>query len=151
MPTDLNNLAAAGCDWSVHEGMRILTPHPGEYQRLGNTQVTDRQEMEREAIEFAGQHQLTLVLKGHRTLVTDGRQHYRNDTGNPGMATAGSGDVLTGIVASFVGQGLAPFQAAAAAVRVHGRAGDIAAERFGQVSLVSTDILDCLPDAIQGE
>lgn len=146
----LNNLANSDCDLTQHEGLRVLTPHPGEFQRLLDTQITDRQELEKQAIEFAARCDLTVVLKGHQTLVTDGSQHYHNDTGNPGMATAGSGDVLTGVVASFIGQGLAPYDAASAAVRVHGRAGDIAAIHFGQVSLVSTDVLDCLADAIMG-
>ena len=87
------------------------------------------------------------VLKGAGTVVTDGRKCYRNHTGNPGMATAGSGDVLTGIIAALIGQGLSSFDAAAKGVHVHGRAGDAAAKRVGELSLVATDLIDALPAA----
>jgi len=90
-----------------------------------------------------------VVLKGAETLVTDGRRIYTNQTGNPGMATGGSGDVLTGIVAALVGQGLPRFEAAILAVHLHGRAGDLAAERFGQTSLIATDLIDMLPKIYQ--
>jgi NAD(P)H-hydrate epimerase len=88
-----------------------------------------------------------VVLKGADTLVCDGRRLYSNTTGNPGMASGGSGDVLTGLIAALVGQGLSLFEAATAGVYVHGLAGDIAAEDMGQPSLIATDLIDYLPDA----
>ena len=86
-----------------------------------------------------------MVLKGHRTLVTDGKRVYRNTTGNPGMATGGSGDVLTGVVAALVGQGMTSFDAACLAVWVHGRAGDVIASERGQMGLVARDLIEGLP------
>src|SRR5207302_4494259 len=99
------------------------------------------------AVRFAAEHGLVLVLKGHGTLVTDGRRVYRNTTGNPGLATAGSGDVLTGLVAALIGQGLDPFAAAQLGVHLHGKAGDLARDDLGEVSLVATDLLHYLPAA----
>ena len=145
----LNNLADAGCNLSEHQGVRVLTPHPGEFQRLVGQTETDRGQLEELAIQLAARHHLTLVLKGHRTLVTDGQQQCHNPTGNAGMATAGSGDVLTGIVASLLGQGLSPFSASRNGCYLHGMAGDIAAERLGKASLIASDLLVSLPDSIQ--
>jgi NAD(P)H-hydrate epimerase len=88
-----------------------------------------------------------VVLKGAGTVVTNGQKVYVNRTGNPGMATAGSGDVLTGVMAALLGQGLSSFDSAVLAVYIHGLAGDIAAERTGQISLIATDIIQSLPDA----
>jgi NAD(P)H-hydrate epimerase len=88
-----------------------------------------------------------VVLKGAGTVVTDGQKVYINKTGNPGMATAGSGDVLTGVITALIGQGLSNFDAAVLGVHIHGSAGDIAAEKFGQVSLMATDIIESLPKA----
>ncbi len=145
----LNNLAESGFDFSQHEGLRILTPHPGEFRHLIGSKSNDRQELEEKAIEFALANQVTVVLKGHCTLVTDGIEQFTNTTGNPGMATAGSGDVLTGVIASYLGAGLSSFDAARFGVEVHGRAGDLGAEKFGQASLISTDLLDLLGDAMK--
>src|SRR5206468_739061 len=89
-----------------------------------------------------------LVLKGHRTVVMDRERYAINCTGNPGMATAGTGDVLSGMITAFLGQGLAPFEAARAAVHLHGRAGDLAAEVVGEIPLVASDLIDHLPRAI---
>jgi NAD(P)H-hydrate epimerase len=144
----LNNLADGETDLSRHEGARILTPHPGEFQRVAKLPDTnDRQLMEKRADELAASSNLTIVLKGHRTLITNGASRRHNNTGNPGMATAGSGDVLTGIIAALVGQGMSAFDAATLGVHVHGLAGDLGARDLGQVSLVSTDLLDYLPKA----
>jgi NAD(P)H-hydrate epimerase len=88
-----------------------------------------------------------VVLKGAGTVVTDGEKVYVNKTGNPGMATAGSGDVLTGVITALIGQGMSDFDAAVLGVYVHGFAGDIAAEKTGQVSLIATDIIESLPKA----
>jgi NAD(P)H-hydrate epimerase len=90
-----------------------------------------------------------LVLKGHRTVITDGKRAALNSTGNPGMATGGSGDVLTGVITALVCQGLEPFEAARLGVHIHGLAGDLAAEKLGQVSLISSDLLDYLSAAFR--
>ena len=145
----LNNLADAECDLSAHEGMRVLTPHPGEFRRLTGTDTSDRTEMESEAIEFAAKNKVTIVLKGPHTLVTDGTTTHRNESGNSGMATAGSGDVLTGVITSLLGQGLTPIDAATTACYIHGLAGDLAAEKFGELSMIATDILTELPNAFK--
>ena len=126
-------------------GPRILTPHPGEFARVAPGLPADPQG----AAELANRHDSVVVLKGHRTIVTDGTRVYRNTTGNPGMATGGSGDVLTGLIAALVGQGLAPFDSACLGVYIHGLAGDLAARSVGMVSLCATDLLEYLPAAIQ--
>jgi ADP-dependent NAD(P)H-hydrate dehydratase len=101
------------------------------------------------AVEFANEHELVVVLKGHGTIVTDGKRVYQNTTGNPGMATGGTGDVLTGLISAFVGQHLPAFEAAQLGVHVHGMAGDLARDQIGAVSLIATDLLDFLPAAIR--
>ena len=125
----------------------VLTPHPGEMARLLDTTTRKVQENRLEAAETAAADwQAVVLLKGARTIVAapDG-QAYLNLTGNPGMATGGSGDVLTGLVAGLLAQGLAPARAAAAAAYLHGLAGDIAARARGMMGLVAGDILDALP------
>jgi ADP-dependent NAD(P)H-hydrate dehydratase len=126
---------------------RILTPHPGEFARLIGHRIDDRTEQQRAAEQFAAKHNLIVVLKGAGTIITDGRQTAINDTGNPGMATGGTGDVLTGILTGLLCQGLEPFDAARVAVHVHGRAGDLAAASLGQISLIASDLIDHLPAA----
>jgi NAD(P)H-hydrate epimerase len=91
-----------------------------------------------------------LVLKGHRTLVAEPLgKVYRNTTGNPGMATGGTGDVLTGMIAALIGQGFSLWDSARFGVYLHGLAGDLAAKRTGEASLTAGDLLDFLPRAIQ--
>jgi NAD(P)H-hydrate epimerase len=143
----LNCLAQSGADLGTHDGRRILTPHPGEFRTLAQKSTTSREEMETMADELASACDVSIVLKGHRTFVTDGKQNAYNETGNVGMATAGSGDVLTGMIASLVGQGMKAFDAARAACHFHGLAGDLGAKRLGQVSLISSDLIDFLPQA----
>lgn len=124
----------------------ILTPHPGEFARLLGVPL--KQVVENRAalaVEFAARTGVVLLLKGANTLVTDGRRLYRNTTGNPGMATGGSGDVLTGVIAALVGQGLPEFDAVALGAWVHGRAADLAAARLGQTALIATDLIEYLP------
>ncbi len=128
----------------------IVSPHPGELARLTGKSTRAIQAARVEAaVEFARQWRTITVLKGHRTVVTDGGQVYLNDTGNPGMATGGSGDVLTGLVAAFAAQGLGQFEAACLAVRVHGLAGDLAAAELGQTALIASDLLRFLPAALR--
>jgi NAD(P)H-hydrate epimerase len=129
---------------------RLITPHPGEFARLLNIDVKAVQSKRRElAAEFAGKQNLIVVLKGQGTIVTDGKRVYQNTTGNPGMATGGTGDVLTGIIAALLGQHLPPFEAAQLGVYVHGLAGDLARDQIGEVSLIASDLLDFLPAALR--
>jgi NAD(P)H-hydrate epimerase len=126
----------------------VLTPHPGEFGRLTRKSSKEVQEnREALAVPFAAEHNVVLVLKGHGTLVTDGKRLYRNNTGNPGMAKGGSGDLLTGMIAALIAQGLSPFDAAQLGVWAHGLAGDLAAKIHGEISLLATDILDQLAKA----
>jgi ADP-dependent NAD(P)H-hydrate dehydratase len=129
-------------------GPRILTPHPGEFARLINRKL-DGELRAAAAVELAARCKIVVVLKGHHTLVTDGRRRGINSTGNPGMATGGSGDVLTGLITALLCQRLEPFEAARLAVYLHGRAGDLAAEELGQVSLIASDLIRFLPKAFQ--
>lgn len=138
---------------AAHAGPRILTPHAGEMLRLEHEEPSspvarDRGQLERRAAALAAAIDAVVVLKGPGTFVVDRAARAHNETGNPGMATAGTGDVLTGIVAALLAQGLAPFDAARLAAWLHGRAGDLAAERVGEISLVATDLLGQLPQAI---
>ena len=145
----LNALALHPECLSEAAGPRILTPHIGEFRRLiGDTQATPKQCREY-ASEFAAANSVIVVLKGNRTIVTDGEETFVNDTGNPGMATGGSGDVLTGVVTGLVGQDLSPYEAATLGVHVHGLAGDLARDHFGEVSMVAENIKNCLPAAFQ--
>jgi NAD(P)H-hydrate epimerase len=127
----------------------ILTPHPGEMKRLwtGLLRKPLPSERQKQAVELAQHTKAVIVLKGAGTVVTDGQKVYINKTGNPGMATAGSGDCLTGVITALMGQGLSNFDAAVLGVYIHGLAGDIAAEKLGQLSLIATDIIDALPNA----
>ena len=143
----LNNLGA-GFGFDKLQTRLILTPHPGEMNRLADSSVKDRKELETSARHLAASFEGVVVLKGHRTLITDGKQSTNNSSGNPGMATAGSGDVLTGVIAAFVGQGMSIWESAVAGCFVHGKAGDHAARRSSQVSMIATDIIDCLPLAL---
>jgi ADP-dependent NAD(P)H-hydrate dehydratase len=127
----------------------VLTPHPGEMARLWKSvfrepMPEDRQEC---AAKFAEKTNTIVVLKGAGTVVTDGGKQYVNTSGNPGMATAGSGDVLTGVIAALAGQHLSLFDAAVLGVFVPGLAGNIAAAVHGQTSLIATDIVDNLSAA----
>jgi NAD(P)H-hydrate epimerase len=128
----------------------VLTPHPGEFARLiGSTIPAVQADREALAVRFAAERHLVLVLKGHQTLVTDGQRVYRNTTGNPAMATGGTGDVLTGLTAALLAQHLDPFAAAQLAVYLHGLAGDLAAAELGGVALTATDLLTYLPRALR--
>jgi ADP-dependent NAD(P)H-hydrate dehydratase len=144
----LNAFAAQAGKLKNHAAARVLTPHPGEFARLVQSDTKTVQAQRRElAARFAADHSVTLVLKGHGTIVTDGRRIYQNKTGNPGMATGGTGDVLTGLIAALIGQRLEPFAAAQLGVHVHGLAGDLARDDKGVVSLIASDLLDYLPRA----
>jgi ADP-dependent NAD(P)H-hydrate dehydratase len=126
----------------------VITPHPGEFARLtGRTVAEIQSDRENHAVALAQAEHLVVVLKGAGTIVTDGERIFVNTTGNPGMATGGSGDVLTGVIAALLGQRLSPFEAAQLGVHAHGLAGDVAREQNGEVGLIAGDIVDALPDA----
>jgi len=129
---------------------RILTPHPGEMSRLTGQSI-DKIENSRlkTARDFAKAHHCVLLLKGHRTIVANpAGKTYVNKTGNAGMATAGSGDVLTGMITAFLGQGMEAFEAAKYGAYYHGKAGDLAARKKGSVSMIASDIIDQIPHVL---
>ena len=128
----------------------VLTPHPGEMARLTGLDVSSIQKNRvKTAAQFAKKWGVCLVLKGDKTVIADKNGDvFINSTGNPGMASAGMGDVLTGVIASFIGQGFSPFLAAQAGVAIHGLAGDIAKKEKGELGLIASDIVDNLPKAI---
>jgi NAD(P)H-hydrate epimerase len=147
----LNALAELGAQRLSSPAPRILTPHPGEFRRLCGepNSRTSREDLCNQAVELAGRCGWILVLKGHRTLITDGQRVTYNTSGNPGMATGGAGDVLTGLITALVCQGLMPFDAAQLGVYLHGLAGDLAAEQLGQASLIARDLVTYLPQAFR--
>jgi ADP-dependent NAD(P)H-hydrate dehydratase len=148
----LNALASLNGGLTQAAGPRILTPHPGEFSRLAKYPLgakVSRVEQIAHAKELARDHQLVIVLKGHHSVITDGSREAINTTGNPGMATGGTGDVLTGVIAALMCQGLSSFEAAVLGAHVHGLAGDLAAKELGQVSLVASDVITYLPKAFQ--
>lgn len=131
------------------DGNIVITPHMAEF---ANFLGVDLDELERNretyAVEVASKYGLIVVLKGYNTLVTDGNEIYVNRTGNPGMATAGSGDVLTGIIASLIGQGKGLLDSAKLGVYLHGLSGDIASQSKGEYGLIARDIIESIPEAI---
>ncbi|MDD5005894.1 MAG: NAD(P)H-hydrate dehydratase [Candidatus Omnitrophica bacterium] len=130
---------------------RIITPHPGEMARLLDVSPKNIQNKKREvARNFAKEYNLVVVLKGYQTVVADpAGSIYVNKTGNSGMSTAGCGDVLSGIIAALLAQGLNSFDAAKYGVYLHGLAGDLAAQEKTQLALIASDIIDCIPAAIK--
>jgi NAD(P)H-hydrate epimerase len=132
----------------------VLTPHPGEMARLGAligrtavpTDEEGRIEIARAAAKAFGQ---VVLLKGSRTVVTDGERVYVNTTGNSALSKAGTGDVLSGVIGSLLGQGMERFDAACLGAHLHGRAGEIAGERLGLRSVLARDVVEALPQAIQ--
>ncbi len=127
---------------------RILTPHLGEFRRLVGKPQLSMEEAKKKAIEFADKQQCVLVLKGAETLVTDGTRQWKNPTGNPGLATGGSGDVLTGLITAMLAQRLSAYDAAVLAVFLHGLAADIAVTETSQPGLTASDLLDFLENAL---
>lgn len=128
----------------------IITPHPGEMARITGKTIEDIQGKRKDfAVKYAKLTGAVVVLKGEGTIVTNGTDVYINETGNPGMATAGSGDVLCGVVAALVGQGLSPFDAAKLGTYLHGVAGDLALEAKGIHGIISSDMIELLPNAFR--
>lgn len=123
----------------------ILTPHDGEFLRLSPGAALPPADFDTRAdraMMLARRLGAVVLLKGYRTAITDGERLYRNETGNPGMATGGSGDVLAGMLVSLLGQGLAPLEAAAAAAWLHGAAGDRCAAERGEYGMTPSDLID---------
>ena len=128
----------------------VLTPHPGEMARLTGKSIEEIQSNRFElATRYAQDWGVTLVLKGNKTVIADPTGNiYINTSGNPGMATAGSGDVLCGMITGLIAQGLKPQEAAVAGVYFHGRAGDFCKERKGERGIVAGDLIEAIPDII---
>jgi NAD(P)H-hydrate epimerase len=145
----LNNLAESG-SWPVRTKQPVvLTPHPGEWSRLSGFAAANRDAQCRSAIDTANKFDaVTIVLKGYRTLVTDGRSAVLNATGTPAMSVAGSGDVLTGIITGLICQGLAPRDAAQLAVHVHGQAGEAAQDANGTHVVLPTELIEFVGRAL---
>ncbi|HOK99420.1 MAG TPA: NAD(P)H-hydrate dehydratase, partial [Bacteroidales bacterium] len=145
---DALNILAQHPDWlALLPPHTILTPHPGEFDRLFGKSTNSWDRFQKQ-IEVAQKYSVIVVLKGHHTSIAlpDGSCYF-NSTGNPGMATAGCGDVLTGMTLSLLAQGYAPYQAALYAVYLHGLAGDIAAHEMGFEALVASDIIKTIGKA----
>ncbi|MBM3963616.1 MAG: NAD(P)H-hydrate dehydratase [Planctomycetes bacterium] len=141
--------ATANQQAAVTTARRILTPHPGEWERLCGV-ATDQPLLQRAAaVQIAASLGLVVVLKGHHTLVTDGHQMYENRTGNPSLAVGGSGDALTGIIVAMLCQGLPPLDASILGVYLHGLAADIAHKTLGTPSTLATDLLVSIPVAFR--
>jgi NAD(P)H-hydrate epimerase len=149
----LNAFEKHGDELDGRKKTLVLTPHPGEMARLAGIS-TEKVQRDRLGVarRFAQDHHCMVVLKGHRTVIAlPGGDAWINPTGNPGMATGGTGDILTGLIAGLVPQGgkTSPALPVHAGTYLHGLAGDLAAERLGQHSLVATSLLEFLPDAFQ--
>lgn len=138
----INNLSRHKDILRGRKAPTILTPHDGEFARLGGVIGADRAAS---AGDLARDTGAIVLLKGHETVIADGKRCYVNHTGNPGMAVGGSGDVLAGILVSLLGQGLAPLEAAACGAWLHGAAGDACAKELGQYGMLPTDMLQVLP------
>ena len=147
----LNIIAAENIDFKGNaDGNIIVTPHLMEMSRLTGESVADiKKDLVQCAKKFAKEHQCICVLKDARTVVTDGMDVYINSTGNDGMSTGGSGDVLTGLMAGFTAMGIDAFEAACLAVYVHGKAGDIAALKRGKAGMTASDIANAASDALK--
>jgi NAD(P)H-hydrate epimerase len=142
----LNSLSPAADHWPRRPGPVVATPHPAEFARLlGITTAEVQAHREALARQWAARFGVVVLLKGARTIVTDGVTVRVNETGNPGLATGGTGDVLTGLIAALMGQHLPAFEAACLGAWVHGRAGDLAAADLSEVALTAADLPDYLP------
>jgi len=154
MVIDADGLTALAGNFTLLKQRRpqslVFTPHLGEFSRMtgidSNRIINKRKELVK---QFALRYNLTLVLKGDHTLVSDGKAFFENPTGNPAMAKAGSGDVLAGVIAGLMAQGLSGFDAARLGVYLHGLSGDLVARAKTQMCLLASDIIDYLPNAIK--
>ena len=150
---DADGLNAISTNIDVLKGRKgeiVLTPHQGEMSLLcGKTVEEIKSDREKTAFDFAKKYDITVVLKGKNTIITDGNKIFVNPTGNAGMATGGSGDVLSGVIGSLIGQGLSAFDGAVLGAYIHGRAGDLAKKDKGEMGLIASDISENLPCAIK--
>jgi ADP-dependent NAD(P)H-hydrate dehydratase len=144
----LNNIADAGAWPARAAAPRVLTPHPGEWSRLSGSDAHDTDAQRLAAIAFAQKHDVVVVLKGQHTLVTDGATAYLNNTGTPAMASGGSGDVLTGVIAALVCQGLSARDAAHLAVYAHGLAAQLAQRTQGGRVVVADQLVEYIDRAL---
>lgn len=153
MVIDADALNAISDDVPVLKKVKVsyvVTPHPGEMSRLVKKSASYiKKNRITVAKKFSNNYNAVVVLKGAGTVVAGQGKTYVNKTGNPGMATAGSGDVLAGVIAGFLAQGLKVFEAARLGVYVHGLAGDLAAKEKGEAGLIAGDILENIPYAIK--
>lgn len=149
---DALNILASQKKWAAKFKARaVLTPHPGEMKRLMKREVpTDDDGRIALAVEASKKFKQVVVLKGHRTVVTDGDRVYVNRTGDSSLSKAGAGDVLSGLIGSIIGQQNQPdgFAAAVAGIHVHGRAGEIAGKKLGLRCVLARDVIDAIPEAI---
>ncbi len=146
----LNIIAADPKIWEIVPKGSVITPHPGEMARLCGCAVKEiLDDVSGICQGFARARGVICVLKDHHTAVSNGDDVYINSTGNSGMATGGSGDVLAGMIAALMAQGVSPFAAAAIGVRLHGAAGDVAAEALGEYSVMASDIIDGIPKVMK--
>ena len=145
---DADALTALSKDVSILKEVKspvVLTPHLAEFSRISGYSIEEiKKSTKKLAKEYALMYNVCLVLKGNNTIVTDGVEIFESSTGNPGMATAGSGDVLTGIITGLIAQGVQIFDASMLGVRLHGMAGDYAADEKTEYCMVASDIVDCL-------
>jgi len=148
---DALNYLASLKSWPARFKLKaVLTPHPGEMKRLIKQAVpTDDAGRLFLAASAANRFGQIILLKGHRTVVTDGQKAYVNNSGDSSLSKAGSGDVLSGMLASLVGQGMDLFDAACAAAFLHGRAGEMAGKKLGRRCVLARDVIDAIPDAIR--
>ncbi|MEZ6135616.1 MAG: NAD(P)H-hydrate dehydratase [Pirellulaceae bacterium] len=145
----LNNLAHIE-NWHQYcQCPVVVTPHPGEWSRLSGVPANRRDEQIAAAISFAKQHHVVVVLKGHHTVITDGRSTTINTTGTPAMATGGSGDVLTGVIAALICQGLEPRDAAHLGVYAHGKAAEHAQHKLQSHVVLPTDLIEHLARGLE--
>jgi ADP-dependent NAD(P)H-hydrate dehydratase len=160
LDADALNILAAGDGWPADfKAAAVLTPHPGEMARLcallGMADVPERDRVPADepgrvalAATAAKAFRSVVLLKGHRTVVTDGARVYVNATGDSSLSKGGTGDVLSGMIGSLIGQGMTPFDAACRGAWLHGRAGEIAGKRLGLRCVLARDVIDALPEAV---
>jgi NAD(P)H-hydrate epimerase len=155
LDADALNILAEEEDWPEEMRARaVLTPHPGEMARLGRLigrkDVPDDDAGRTElAAAAAWAFRQVVLLKGHRTVVADGRRVYVNATGDSSLSKGGTGDVLSGMIGSLIGQGMDPFDAACLGAHLHGRAGEIAGKRLGRRSVLARDVIDAISEAVR--
>jgi NAD(P)H-hydrate epimerase len=129
----------------VHGYKTVLTPHPGEFKIISGHEVQPKwNERYQTAIQFAKTNECILLLKGHESIITNGSQFKINSTGNPGLATAGTGDVLSGIIGTYLAKKQDPYNAAVAGAWIHGKVGDFVSDQKGY-HLVASDLVDHIP------